>query len=611
MKLQLVDWLIVLASLLICFVPALFFGKRAGKSTSEFFVSGRAVPWWLAGLSMVATTFSSDTPNLVTDIVRRQGVAGNWCWWAFVLTGVATVFFYARMWRRSEVMTDLEFYEIRYSGKAASVVRGFRSVYLGLFFNCVIMASVNLAACKIANVLFGLPRWQTLLMVGLLNVAFAAHSGLWGVLVIDMIQFFIKMTAVIAAAYFAIQYVGGLDVMVQKLSVPMLAPDGKSLIHYLNILPDFTNNWDIAVAVFVMPLAVQWWATWYPGAEPGGGSYIAQRMLASKSEKDALGAVLFFNVAHYVLRPWPWILVGLCSLIVYPQLSDIQKAFPDLDPSLLGHDIAYPAMLKFLPVGFIGLMVGGLIAANSSTILTHLNWGSSYLVHDFYQRFIRTDATEKHYVFVGRLTTVGLFLCSAGTVYLLDTAKDNFDIILQIGAGTGLLYLLRWFWWRITAWCEVVAMVSSFGVSIALLVLKKTNPDFYADHLSTHINLLITIAVTTVCWVLTAFFGPQTERGVLIEFYKKVRPFGPGWKRIREEAGISEQEAAATHENIPLAMLGWSAGCAVIWSSLFAVGNFIYGRMAQAGVLLAMFVGITLFLLWVINKLWGKNSNAR
>ncbi|MFA6560655.1 MAG: sodium:solute symporter family protein [Verrucomicrobiia bacterium] len=607
MKLQLVDWLIVLASLLVCFVPALFFGKRAGKSTSEFFVSGRAVPWWLAGLSMVATTFSSDTPNLVTDIVRRQGVAGNWCWWAFVLTGVATVFFYARMWRRSEVMTDLEFYEIRYSGKAASVVRGFRSVYLGLFFNCVIMASVNLAACKIANVLFGLPRWQTLLMVGLLNVAFAAHSGLWGVLVIDMIQFFIKMTAVIAAAWFAVQHVGGLGVMVEKLSVPVLAPDGKSLIHYLNILPDFTNNWDIAVAVFVMPIAVQWWATWYPGAEPGGGSYIAQRMLASKSEKDALGAVLFFNVAHYVLRPWPWILVGLCSLIVYPQLSDIQKAFPNLDPSLLGHDIAYPAMLKFLPVGFIGLMVGGLIAANSSTILTHLNWGSSYLVHDFYQRFIRTDATEKHYVFVGRLTTVGLFLCSAGTVYLLDTAKDNFDIILQIGAGTGLLYLLRWFWWRITAWCEVVAMVSSFGVSIALLVLKKQ----FQVEIGTHHALLITIAVTTVCWMLMAFFGPQTERAVLVEFYKKVRPFGPGWRRIRQEAGISEEEAAATHENIPLAMLGWSAGCAVIWSALFTVGNFLYGRMAQAGVLLAMFVGSTLLLLWVINKLWGKQSSLR
>jgi Na+/proline symporter len=607
MKLQLIDWLIVLASLLVCFIPALFFGKRAGKNTSEFFVSGRAVPWWLAGLSMVATTFSSDTPNLVTDIVRRQGVAGNWCWWAFTLTGVSTVFFYARMWRRSEVMTDLEFYEIRYSGKAASVVRGFRSIYLGLFFNCVIMASVNLAACKIANVLFGMTRGQTLLMVGLLNVVFAAHSGLWGVLVIDMIQFFIKMTAVIAAAYFAVQQVGGLDVMVQKLSAPMAGPDGKTMLHYLNILPDFTNNWDIAVAVFVMPLAVQWWATWYPGAEPGGGSYIAQRMLATRSEKDSLGSVLFFNVAHYVLRPWPWMLTALCSLIIYPQLSDIQKAFPNLDPSLMGHDIAFSAMLKFMPVGFIGLMVGGLIAANSSTNLTQLNWGASYLVHDFYQRFIRTGASEKHYVFVGRITTVFIFACSAGMVFLLDTAKDNFDIILQIGAGTGLLYLLRWFWWRITAWCEVVAMISSFGVSIALLVLKKK----FGVEFSTHHALLITIAVTTVCWVLTAFLGPQTERRTLVEFYKKVRPFGPGWRVIRQEAGISEAEAAKTHENIPLALLGWSAGCAVIWSALFAVGNFLYGRMAAAGTLLVIFIASGIALLWVINKLWGNNSETR
>ena len=330
----------------------------------------------------------------------------------------------------------------------------------------------------------------------MLNVAFAAHSGLWGVLVIDMIQFFIKMTAVIAAAYFAVQHVGGLHVMVEKLSAPMLAPDGKSMLHYLNILPDFKNNWDMAVAVFIMPIAVQWWATWYPGAEPGGGSYIAQRMLASKSEKDSLGAVLFFNVAHYVLRPWPWILVGLCSLIVYPELSDIQKAFPNLDPKLLGHDIAYPAMLKFLPVGFIGLMVGGLIAANSSTILTHLNWGASYLVHDFYRRFVRKDASEKHYVLVGRLTTIGLFVCASGMVYLLDSAKDAFDIILQVGAGTGLLYLLRWFWWRINAWCEVVAMVSSFGISLVLLILKTQfgvavhHPLCAADHHRGHDGLL-------------------------------------------------------------------------------------------------------------------------
>ncbi|HOA62763.1 MAG TPA: Na+:solute symporter [Verrucomicrobiota bacterium] len=600
MKLQIIDWCIIAASLFVCFIPALFFGKRAGKNTSEFFVSGRSVPWWLAGLSMVATTFSSDTPNLVTDIVRRNGVAGNWVWWAFALTGVATVFFYARMWRRSEVMTDLEYYERRYSGKAASVVRGFRSVYLGLFFNCVIMATVNLAACKIANVLFGLPRWQTLVVCGILNVIFAAHSGLWGVLVIDMIQFVLMMTAVVAAAFFAVQHVGGLSVMVERLSGPMHGPDGQTMLHYLNLLPDFTNNWNIAVAVFIMPLAVQWWATWYPGAEPGGGSYIAQRMLASKSEKDSLGAVLFFNVAHYVLRPWPWILVGLCSLIVYPQLSDIQKAFPNLDSKLLGHDIAYPAMLKFLPVGFIGLMVGGLIAANSSTILTHLNWGSSYLVHDFYRRFIRRDAGEKHYVAVGRLTTVGLFLASSGMVYLLDTAKDSFDIILQIGAGTGLLYLLRWFWWRITAWCEVVAMVSSFGVSLALLVLKK-----HAGYeISTHHALMITVAVTTVCWVLTAFLGPQTDRQTLIEFYRKVRPFGPGWRRIREEAGLAEHEAAATRENIPLALMGWTSGCALIWSSLFTVGTLLYGRWMQAGLLLAVCVVSGLVLLCVVNLLW-------
>src|SRR5450432_3058927 len=425
MQLHTIDWIIAFFSIAICFVPALFFGKRSGKNTAEFFASGRSVPWWLAGISMVATTFSSDTPNLVANFVRTQGVAGNWQWWAFTLTGVATVFFYARLWRRSGVMTDLEFYELRYSGKAASAVRGFRAIYLGFFFNCIIMASVNLAACKIASILFGLARWQTLLGVGLLNVVFAAHSGLWGVLVIDMVQFFVKMAAVIAAAYFAViqPQVGGLHGMVTRIS-QLRGPNG---LHYLNVLPDFHNNWDIAVAVFIMPIAVQWWSVWYPGAEPGGGSYIAQRMLASKTEKDALGGVLFFNLAHYVLRPWPWILVGLCSLLVYPTLGDISRAFPNLDPKLLGHDIAYPAMLHFMPVGWIGLMIGGLIAANSSTILTHLNWGASYLIHDFYRRFIVTDATEHHYVTMGRVATVLLFVCGALLTFVLATAKDAFD----------------------------------------------------------------------------------------------------------------------------------------------------------------------------------------
>lgn len=591
MHLAPLDWAIIAASLLVCFIPALFFARRAGRNTTEFFGSGRAVPWWLAGISMVATTFSSDTPNLVTDIVRRTGVAGNWVWWAFALSGVATVFFFARLWRRSGVLTDLEFYELRYSGKAASVVRGFRAVYLGLFFNCMIMATVNLAAVKIAGILFGLERWQTLVGVGVLNVIFATHAGLWGVLVIDLIQFFIMMSAILAAAYFAVMTpaVGGLTSLISKVSA-MTGPGG---ISYLNFLPDFSNNWDLAVAIFIMPIAIQWWAVWYPGGEPGGGSYIAQRMLASKGENDALKAVLFFNVAHYVLRPWPWILVALASLVVFPNLSDIQTAFPALNPQLLGHDIAYPAMLTLLPVGFFGLMIGGLIAANSSTILTHLNWGASYLVHDFYRRFIKSDGDEKHYVLAGRVATVGLFLASSGTVYLLDSAKDTFDLILQVGAGTGLLYLVRWFWWRVNAWCEVVAMTSSLLVSIVLLVLAKNGVTF-----SPHVALPLTVAVTTICWVITAYVAPQTDRQTLVDFYRKVRPSGPGWTSVRAEANLTPAEEARTHLNVPMALLGWSAGCAMIWSSLFATGAFLYGRTSQAIVLVVVFAVSA----WIVSR---------
>jgi Na+/proline symporter len=415
------------------------------------------------------------------------------------------------------------------------------------------------------------------------------------VLVIDMIQFAIMMAAVIAAAYFALQapQVGGLQALVDKLST-MRGPGG---VDYLAVLPDFSNNWDLAVAVFIMPIAVQWWAVWYPGSEPGGGSYVAQRLLASRSERDALGAVLFFNVAHYVLRPWPWIIVALASLLVYPELSDIQAAFPDLNPRLLGHDIAYPAMLKFLPVGFAGLMLGGLIAANSSTILTHLNWGASYLVHDFYRRFIRRDADEAHYVLVGRLVTVGLFLCSSAMVYLLDSAKDTFDVILQVGAGTGLLYLVRWFWWRVTAWSEVVAMVSSFAVSVVLLVMARNGAG-----LSTHSALLVTIAVTTVLWVLTALFGPETDPAVLDEFYRKVRPAGPGWRVVRERAGIPAD--APGGENIPMALLGWVAGCTSIWAALFAIGNVLYGRWSAAALLSVVFLISTAFLIAVVRRLW-------
>jgi Na+/proline symporter len=334
---------------------------------------------------------------------------------------------------------------------------------------------------------------------------------------------------------------------------------------------------------------------WYPGAEPGGGSYIAQRMLASKSEKDALGGTLFFNVAHYVLRPWPWILVGLASLIVYPQLSDIQKAFPNLDPKLVGHDIAYPAMLRFLPAGWIGLMLGGLVAANSSTILTHLNWGASYLVHDFYRRFLNPGGTEKHYVLAGRLATVLLFVLSSGMVFLLETAADSFNLLLQVGAGTGLLYLVRWFWWRVTAWCEIVAMISSFGVNVLFLVLAKAGVKFGSAQ-----QLIMTIVFTTACWLLMAYLGPQTDRSTLITFYKEVHPTGPGWKSIREEVGKVDVEA----DNIPMALLGWVSGCTMIWSALFTVGNVLYGRMGYAAGLGAVFVVSGLTVIRVVSRLW-------
>ena len=627
MQLTWIDWAIVIASILICFVPALFYAKRSSESTSEFFASGRSVPWWLAGLSMVATTFSSDTPNWVTEQVRKYGVAGNWQWWAFVLTGVATVFFFARLWRRSGVMTDLEFYEHRYSGKAASLVRGFRAVYLGFFFNCFIMGMVTLAACKIANILFGMPAWQTIVICGVLNVVFAAHSGLWGVLIIDMIQFFIKMTAVFAAAWFSLVEVGerlvgkgaggwaGLKALVAKLStqqvvttdgVPVMSVINGTGQPFLDMLPNFTMS-ELALMIFILPIAIGWWANWYPGAEPGGGSYIAQRMLASKSEKDSLGGTLFFNIAHYVLRPWPWIITALCSIIVYPDLASIKSAFPAADVALIGHDSAFPAMLKFLPVGFVGLMVGGLIAANSSTILTHLNWGSSYLVHDFYRRFINKDATEGHYINVGRLSTVVLYVFAAVLSLFMTSAQQAFEVLLSIGAGTGLIYIARWFWWRVSAWCEIVAMVMSLVTSLAVPLLM---PD---DGFAT--RTIVQVAITTLAWLITAYVGPETDRATLISFYRKVKPVGPGWTDIRAAAGVTDAEVAQENR-IGSALLGWISGCVVIWSSLFAIGNFLYSsgdptRLKMAWILTAVFAVSGYVLLKVTQQLWADSTASQ
>ena len=624
-----IDWIVAAGSILICFIPALFLAKRSRSSTSEFFGSGRSVPWWLAGLSMVATTFSSDTPNWVTEQVRRYGVAGNWQWWAFVLTGVATVFFFARLWRRSGVLTDLEFYELRYSGTSASVVRGFRAVYLGLFFNCFIMGMVTLAACKIANILFGLPAWQTIVICGILNVVFAAHSGLWGVLVIDMIQFFIKMTAVFAAAWFSLVEVGrrlggeasgwvGLRELVSTLSTrqvvqssaagaqPVMSLSDGTGQPILDMLPNF-GMYELALMIFILPIAISWWANWYPGAEPGGGSYIAQRMLASKSEKDALGGTLFFNVAHYVLRPWPWIITALCSIIVYPDLASIKAAFPNADAALIGHDSAFPAMLMFLPEGFVGLMIGGLLAANSSTILTHLNWGSSYLVHDFYRRFIRKDASESHYVNAGRLSTVMLYVVAAVLSLTMSSAQQAFQVLLSIGAGTGLLYIARWFWWRVSAWCEIVAMAMSLVTSLLV-------PYFMPGAGFAPVTI-VQVGITTVAWLVTAFVGPATDRATLIAFVQKVKPVGPGWTELRAAAGIPDSEVAQENR-IGAAFVGWIAGCLVIWSSLFAIGNFLYSsgdpsRLPIAWALTFVFTVSGYVLLKVTQRLWADSTESQ
>lgn len=584
------DWFLVIGLTAISFVPALLLARRGGSSSAEFFTSGRAAPWWLVGVSMVATTFSTDTPNLVTNLVREKGVANNWAWWAFLLTGMMTVFFYARLWRRSGVLTDLEFYEIRYSGKAASVVRGFRAVYLGLVFNCFIMASVNLAAVKIANLVLGWPMDQTLIVCAVLNVAFAATSGLWGVLVTDFIQFGIAMTGAFATAFYALDHpsVGGLANLIAKSDPATLA-----------LLPDF-GDWGLTLTVLIIPLTIQWWSVWYPGAEPGGGSYIAQRMLAARSEGDALKGTLFFNFAHYALRPWPWILVALASMIVYPQLSDIQAAFPGMDPALLGHDIAYPAMLKFLPAGFLGLMVAGLLAAYVSTIATHLNWGTSYLVHDLYRRFLAPGLTERQYVLAGRVVTALLMVAAALLTRVLDSARESFELLLSIGAGTGLLYLLRWFWWRVNAYSEVAAMAASFVVSLGLFIARKNGLQ-----MESHVALMLTVGVTTAAWVVATLVTRPADRATLVGFYRLVRPAGPGWADIRREAGVGP----AT-DSMAQSLLGWVLGCLFVYAALFGTGSYIYGRTAQAVVWTLVFVVSAAGLIRLLPAMWGKAGGA-
>ncbi|MCP4657196.1 MAG: Na+:solute symporter [bacterium] len=612
MQLNNLDWIVIAGCLIVAFSPALYFARRAGKGTAEFFVSGRAAPWWLIGTSMVATTFSTDTPNLVTDFVRDGGVAKNWVWWAFLLTGMATVFFYSRLWRRSGVLTDLEFYELRYAGRPAAWVRGFRSIYLGLFFNCVIMGTVTLAAVKIANVMLGWDRLTTVIVCAVLCIGFSVLSGLWGVLASDIIQFVIAMVGVVAAAYYALDApeVGGLAGLMEKIDPATL-----------RLLPDF-GDWSLVIPVLIIPLTIQWWSVWYPGSEPGGGSYVAQRVLAARDERHAMAATLWYNIAHYALRPWPWILVALCSLLVFPTLGDITAALPNISPELLGNDIAYPAMLTLLPHGLLGLLIASLLSAYVSTMSTHLNWGASYLVHDLYRRFLRPGAGERHYVLVSRLVTAGLMIVAAMVTFVIDTAGEGFHLLLSIGAGTGLIYLLRWFWWRINAWSEVWAMASSFGITAVIFGINKAlaggmepgrigyrladrgllQLDGDVLQIADHTTLIATVAVTTVVWWVATLVTRPVPDETLKSFYRLVRPAGPGWRRIREATGVG-----ASPDSLPQAFLGWVLGCALVYAALFGTGSFIYGNVGAGAVWAVIFAGSFAGLAVLLSRMWGRS----
>lgn len=571
MRLTTLDWMVVAAYGALALVTGLWFARRAGRGTDEYFLGGRQLPWWLLGTSMVATTFSTDTPNLVTDLVRSGGVSQNWLWWAFVLTGMATVFFYAKLWRRSGILTDMGFYELRYSGKPAAFLRGFRAIYLGVFFNVMIMATVTLAAIKIGGVLLGAGKYEVVLVAGALTAAYSATSGLWGVVVTDLLLFAIAMTGSLAAAYFAVAQpeVGGLAGL---FAHPEVA--GK-----LSLLPDF-SDWSTAAAVFIVPISVQWWSAWYPGAEPGGGGYVAQRMLAARSESHALKATLWFNVAHYALRPWPWIIVALASIVVYPSLESIQAAFPHLDPSIVRNDLAYPAMLVFLPSGLLGLVVASLAAAYMSTISTHLNWGASYVVDDVYRRFISRDREDRHYVQVGRAATLGLVVLASVVALWLENALQAFQILLQIGAGTGLVFLLRWFWWRINAWSELAAMVVSFFVALWFQFWHEAAG--FAP-MAPHVQLVVGVAITTVAWVAVTFLTPPARVETLQSFYDHIRPMGPGWRG----AGIALGERDLS-ESPSAAFLAWFLGCLTIYAALFGTGYLLYGSLAVGGACLAV-----------------------
>jgi len=569
------DWTIVGVYFAVSLIVGIWVSKQAGQDTKSFFLAGRNMPWWLLGVSMVATTFSTDTPNLVTDLVRQNGVSGNWAWWAFLLTGMLTVFVYANLWHRSGVLTDIEFYELRYSGKAAAFLRGFRALYLGLVFNVLVMGAVSLAAVKFGEIVLGWPGWMTLTIACSITLAYSALGGLKAVIITDFVQFTLAMIGSIWGMFYilGLPEIGGLSNLISHANVT----------DKIALFPDLSNP-NVWVPVLLVPLAVQWWASYYPGSEPGGGGYIAQRMFSAKDEQNAVGATFLFNVAHYALRPWPWILIALSSLVIFPELTDLQQAFPNLPADKLGHDVAYPAMLTLLPSGLLGLVAASLIAAFMSTMSTQVNLGASYLVNDFYHRFIKPKASEKELVMAGRLFSVVSIILGGGLGLLLSSAGQIFTLLLMIGAGTGLIYILRWFWWRINAYTEIVAMVSS------LIIAGYFN--FGDSTLEGWQKIVVGAGLTTIVWITATYFTPPDEEKTLRNFVKKVKPGGPGWSNYTEEPSSAPWP-------VPRGVLCMTLGCIAVYGILIGVGQLLYGNTFGVAIL-----GLSGLSVYGLSRLW-------
>ncbi len=586
MHLETFDWVLIFSFFAVFLAIGLVVAKQSGKNTQEFFLSGQNMPWWLLGISMVATTFSADTPNLVTDIVRQNGISGNWVWWAFLLTGMLTVFVYAKLWRRSKVLTDLEFYEMRYSGKEAAFLRGFRAIYLGVFFNVMIMAAVCLAAIKIGGILFDLAPWQSVVYASVITVIYSSIGGLRGVIFTDFLQFIIAMVGSIWAAWYIVTMpeIGGLDQLLSH----------ENVVGKLNFLPEFSDTTTLWTLLLI-PIAVQWWSVWYPGAEPGGGGYIAQRMLSAKDEKNAIGATLLFNIAHYAIRPWPWILIALASLVLYPELSDISNEFPN---ATAGHDLGYSAMLTKLPPGLLGLVVTSLIAAFMSTISTHLNWGSSYISLDFYKRFVKPEASEKELVNIGRLSTVLLMVLAGFLALQFESALDTFNILLQIGAGTGLIFILRWFWWRINAYSEITGMIVSFVVALFF--------EFVELGLADHEKLVLGVGITTVAWISVTLLTKPTDTQKLVSFYNLITPYGKGWNGFKKLAGEKGALLGTTNDNFTSDLASMLLGVVFVYTGLFGTGYLLYGNLLGVFVL----YGIAAVSAYVVFRLWTKRKRG-